>query len=77
MNPIRIAVWHNLPSGGGKRALYDQVRGLTNRGYHIEAWCPSTADQNFLPLNSLIKEHIVELADYAKASTNWIESPQE
>src|SRR5258708_7701650 len=25
---MKIAVWHNLPSGGGKRALHDHVRGL-------------------------------------------------
>lgn len=72
MKALRIAVWHNLPSGGGKRALYDQVRGLTRRGHQIEAWCPPTANQNFLPLNALIKEHIVPLADFPKAPKNWI-----
>jgi hypothetical protein len=25
---MKIAVWHNLRSGGGKRALYDHVVGL-------------------------------------------------
>ena len=69
---LKIAIWHNLPSGGGKRALYDQVRGLTSRGHHIEAWCPPTASQNFLPLNALIKEHIVPLADFPVAPKNWI-----
>src|SRR5216683_127828 len=33
---MRIAVWHNLPSGGGKRALYDHVRGLVSRGHEVE-----------------------------------------
>lgn len=47
---MRIAVWHNLPSGGGKRALHDHLRGLIARGHSIEAWCPSTADRSFLPL---------------------------
>lgn len=58
---MKIAIWHNLPSGGGKRALYDQVRGLKDRGHHVEAWCPATAHQNFLPLNSVIDEHIIPL----------------
>ena len=58
---MRIAVWHNLPSGGGKRALYDHVRGLVARGHHVEAWCPPTADQEFLPLNEIVSEHIVPL----------------
>jgi len=66
---MRIAIWHNLPSGGGKRALYDQVRGLVARGHHIEAWCPPTADQSFLPLGDLIREHIIPLARPGR--TDW------
>jgi glycosyltransferase involved in cell wall biosynthesis len=58
---VRIAVWHNLPSGGGKRALYDQITGLLDRGHQIESWCPPTADQTFLPLGRIVPEHIVEL----------------
>jgi glycosyltransferase involved in cell wall biosynthesis len=59
MNSLRIAVWHNLPSGGGKRALFDHVRGLVERGHYVESWCPSTADQAYLPLKQLCPEHIL------------------
>jgi glycosyltransferase involved in cell wall biosynthesis len=59
--PMRIAVWHNLPSGGGKRALYDHVQGLIARGHHVESWCPPTADQEFLALGELVPEHVVPL----------------
>jgi glycosyltransferase involved in cell wall biosynthesis len=55
---VKIAVWHNLPSGGGKRALYCHVRGLVERGHTVEAWCPSTADQDYLPLSDLINMHV-------------------
>lgn len=58
---MRIAVWHNLPSGGGKRALYDHVRGLVARGHEVEVWCPPTADFQFLPLAPLVPEHVVDL----------------
>src|SRR6266480_7945430 len=58
---MRIAVWHNLPSGGGKRALYYHVRGLIERGHSVEAWCPSTSDRNYLPLSELITEHVVPI----------------
>ena len=58
---MRIAVWHNLPSGGGKRALFDQVGGLRERGHHVEVWCPPTADQTFLSLAQLADEHVVGL----------------
>lgn len=56
---MRIAVWHNLPSGGGKRALYHQVEGLLARGHTVEAWCPAHADQTFLPLSRLTTEHVL------------------
>ncbi len=56
---MRIAVWHNLRSGGGKRALYYHVRGLVERGHSVEAWCPPTVDQSYLPLTDLIPEHVV------------------
>jgi len=58
---MRIAVWHNLPSGGGKRALYDQVCGLVSRGHEVEVWCPPSADRSYLPLNKIVPEHVVPL----------------
>jgi glycosyltransferase involved in cell wall biosynthesis len=58
---MKIAVWHNLPSGGGKRQLYYHVKGLAERGHYLESWCPDTANQNFLPLGNIIKENIVPL----------------
>jgi glycosyltransferase involved in cell wall biosynthesis len=58
---MRIAVWHNLPAGGAKRALHDHVRGLLGRGHQIEAWCPPTANRSFLPLAAMVTEHVVPL----------------
>lgn len=60
---MRIAVWHNLPSGGGKRALYYHVKGLAERGHHLEAWCPSSADRNYLPLGDICTEHVLPLPE--------------
>jgi glycosyltransferase involved in cell wall biosynthesis len=59
---MKIAVWHNLPSGGGKRALFYHVRGLRERGHVLESWCPSSADQAYLPLGELITEHVDHVA---------------
>src|SRR4051812_25421495 len=58
---MKIAVWHNLPSGGGKRALFDHVSGLIVRGHEVEVWAPPTADREYLPLSSIVREHIVAL----------------
>ena len=63
---MRIAVWHNLPSGGGKRALYDHVRELVARGHDVTAWCPPTADSRYLPLKTIVTEHVLPLPDRPK-----------
>jgi glycosyltransferase involved in cell wall biosynthesis len=67
---MKIAVWHNLPSGGGKRALYYHVGGLVERGHTVESWCPPTADQNYLPLGELITEHVLPLDWQPRAEKN-------
>lgn len=58
---LRIAAWHNLPSGGGKRALHAHVHGLLERGHSIEVWRPPTSDESYLPLSGLAPEHVVPL----------------
>jgi glycosyltransferase involved in cell wall biosynthesis len=68
---LRIAVWHNLPGGGGKRQLYNHVRGLVERGHYVEVWCPDIAEREFLPLSDIVTEHVVPLkADVGAADYN-------
>ena len=66
---MRIAVWHNLPSGGAKRALADHVRALLQRGHHVESWSPPTADLTYMPFGNAVREHVVPLTRYER--TNW------
>jgi glycosyltransferase involved in cell wall biosynthesis len=56
---VKIAVWHNLPSGGGKRALYYHVRGLAERGHQMSCWSLDTADQSYLSLSEFASERII------------------
>lgn len=58
---MRIAVWHNLPSGGGKRALHDHVRGLVGRGHEVVAWRPPLVHEDYLPLAGIVEERVVPL----------------
>src|SRR5882757_685577 len=67
---MKIAVWHNLPSGGGKRALYYHVRGLAERGHEIESWSLDTADHSFLPLSKFAVEH-VQTSEASHRQPNW------
>src|SRR5262249_6205948 len=72
---MKIAVWHHLPSGGGKRALYYHVRGLVERGHTVEVWCPPTADLTYLPLAQLAPEHIVPLDWEQRRARNPLARP--
>jgi glycosyltransferase involved in cell wall biosynthesis len=56
---MKIAVWHNFPSGGGKRALYYHVRGLVERGHEVTCWSLDTSDQSYLPLSEFATEHVL------------------
>ena len=47
---MKVAIFHNLPSGGAKRALWGNVRHLSAAGCSIDVFVPSTADEDFLPL---------------------------
>ena len=49
---MKIAVFHNLPSGGAKRALRNHVRRLTKLGHLVDVYVPSTADEEFLSLRN-------------------------
>ncbi len=67
---MRIAVWHNLNSGGGKRALYYHVKGLVERGHYVVSYCPDTVDQDFLPLSDLVEERVFPLKGKYKKKIN-------
>ncbi len=54
-------MWHNLPSGGGRRALHAHIKGLLERGHQVEIWCPERLDDHFLPLSDLAEEHVVPI----------------
>lgn len=47
---MRIGVWHNLPSGGGMRALHDHLAGLLRRGHQVLVWSPPSTGPSLLGL---------------------------
>lgn len=50
---LRIAVFHDLPSGGAKRTVHAQVRGLVARGHEVGCFVTSTAEESLLPLRDV------------------------
>ncbi|ADZ09548.1 glycosyl transferase group 1 [Methanobacterium lacus] len=69
---MKIAVFHNLPSGGAKRALYGTVDYLIHKGHNVEAYLPSTANEDFLPLSELVDE--VHLYHVKNTIGGWLYS---
>lgn len=50
---MKIAVFHNLPSGGAKRALHGYVDYLSQNNHEVDVYVPSTANEEFLPLEEV------------------------
>lgn len=56
---MNIALYHNLPSGGARRAVVEMVTGLVARGHTVDEYCPETADRTFLPLDGVVRRTVV------------------
>jgi glycosyltransferase involved in cell wall biosynthesis len=56
---MKIAIFHNLPSGGARRAMVEMVKRLASRGHIIDEFCPETANLSFLPLNGMVRRTTV------------------
>ena len=50
---MKIAVFHNLSSGGAKRALYNNVNFLA-KDHEVDVFVPSTANEDYLPLKNIV-----------------------
>ncbi len=50
---MKIALYHNLSSGGSKREAYEFAKQMVRAGHTLLSFCPSTADEQFLPLSSI------------------------
>jgi hypothetical protein len=53
---MRIALLHNLPSGGARRHTLEQVRELSKRGHQIAEFAPQTADEQFCSFAPHVQE---------------------
>ena len=55
---MRIALFHNTPSGGAKRAIYEWVRRLVAR-HQIDIYTLSTAEHAFCDIRPFAQQHRV------------------
>ncbi len=55
---MKLAIYHNLPSGGGKRALHEMARRLAAR-HELNIYTLSTAEHDFCDLRPYCAQHNV------------------
>jgi glycosyltransferase involved in cell wall biosynthesis len=53
---MKVAIFHNLPAGGAKRALYTSCKFLTKSDHTVDVFVPSTANESYLPLQEVVRE---------------------
>ncbi|MCL4486513.1 MAG: glycosyltransferase family 4 protein [Chloroflexi bacterium] len=53
---MRIALYHNLGSGGSKREAREFAVQLVRHGHTVHLYAPSTANEEFLPLNQVAQQ---------------------
>ncbi|NTU65491.1 MAG: hypothetical protein HGB05_19345 [Chloroflexi bacterium] len=55
---MRIAIYHNLPSGGGKRALHEMTRRLAAQ-HAIDVYTLSCAEHDFCDLRPFAQQYSI------------------
>ena len=55
---MRIGLFHNAPSGGAKRAIYEWTRRLS-RNHEVDVYTLSTADHAYCDIRPYVAEHKV------------------
>jgi glycosyltransferase involved in cell wall biosynthesis len=55
---MKIALYHNLPSGGAKRATFETVKRLVQE-HVVDVYTLSTANHNFCDLRPFIHQHYI------------------
>jgi glycosyltransferase involved in cell wall biosynthesis len=67
---MKIAIFHNLPSGGGKRSLYEWTRRLAAT-HTMDVFSLNTADHNFCDIRPYATQHRI----YDFSPRNLFRSP--
>lgn len=63
---MRLALYHNLTSGGSKREAFEFARQFAAHGHTVDLYAPATANEEFLPLTPVVANHFrfeLELKD--------------
>lgn len=69
---MRVAFFHNLPSGGALKTLYEKISALESRGTKVSLYTFSTSEKDFLPLPKLSGEYWVEPIERAADLKSYV-----
>ena len=64
---MKIAIFHNLPSGGAKRSLYEWIQRLRER-HHLDLYVYSSASEDYLDIRPFVRETFVYGNDIPKST---------
>jgi len=62
---MKIAVYHNLGSGGAKKALFYIVKGLHSKGHVLDVYTTSLADHDFYDLKPHVNIYHIEKVPFS------------
>jgi glycosyltransferase involved in cell wall biosynthesis len=71
---MKIAIWHNMKSGGGNRALQQQMAGLLARGHSVAVWSTPEADNSFPDITQKIPVNIVPWPIYIRFREKYLDN---
>jgi glycosyltransferase involved in cell wall biosynthesis len=55
---MKVALYHNLTSGGSKREAYEFARQFVRHGHTLDLYHPSTANEEYLPLGQIVHQSL-------------------
>lgn len=68
---MRIALFHNAPSGGAKRAIYEWTRRLVAR-HEIDVYTLSSADHTFCDIRPFVQQHrVFDFTSHKSFESPW------
>ena len=65
MKTYRIAIFHNLVSGGAKRSVYEYTKVLSRRGHEIDLFTLNSREKEFLSVEEYVNK--VSVHDFSPA----------
>lgn len=68
---MKIAVFHDLASGGAQRFLYEYAKLLKERGHQLFFFCFETSERAFMPFEKITDDIVIYPLKFRQAKFRW------